>query len=298
MRAAFLLFSLILKKLFLPVLTGWLTAQRVENFSDCPQKKVTKKNRQTQPWCNQQPSQAIRFVCSMDDQASESGGFFCQPHILAWPSPGLSPITQPGSHWAKQGKLSMLAPIYLSNVHFKERDLLFLPLLVIQACTPWCDLDSGHMNQVFPSPNCGKGVVSSHEREKVWPVALQRSSARPARDINTVLKLTFLSPENISSHQGLWICSHCALDSSCHLCTDLLEVFLGKAWLNFWMRQITQILQDKEQDKGKGYSKRSLCFLWTSNTEEVQGQYISPPSSNMHSIYKRKATKKWLTNRV
>lgn len=82
MRAVLLLLSRILQKPFLPVLTARQTAQMVENLSDCPQKEVTKKSRQTRPWCNQQPSQTIRFVCLMDDQALFAASNACFIFII------------------------------------------------------------------------------------------------------------------------------------------------------------------------------------------------------------------------
>lgn len=67
---------------FLPVLTARQTARMVENRSDCPQKEVTRKSRQTQPWRNQQPSQATRFFCVMGDQALFAASNACFIFII------------------------------------------------------------------------------------------------------------------------------------------------------------------------------------------------------------------------
>lgn len=116
------------------------------------------------------------------------------------------------------------------------------------------------VNQVLPSPSCSKGVVSLKRMAK-GTVIFQSSSAGSARDINIGLYLAFLSPENIFSNQGLWVCSNFGLDASCHFCTDVLEVSLGEAWLKFWMGQINQILWEKDRSRAKDREKRhSVSF--------------------------------------
>lgn len=61
--------------------------------------------------CGKEPTQQLCFP----SRSLKGPGPFCQPHVLAWPSPGLTAISEPGSHQAKQDTFSTLAAFSLSS---------------------------------------------------------------------------------------------------------------------------------------------------------------------------------------
>lgn len=180
--------------------------------------------------------------CVFPPAAWESPGPFCQPHVPAWPRPGLAGITQPCFHQRKQGKLSTPAPISLASwLHTKPSRLEETSI-----CAPWCELKGGHES----------GVPFSH----LWPrgcgLPEKKKHGQQCTNVVKLLCYTILFYRRFSflqaifSSQEFWVCSSSALDPRHHLCIAFPEVSLDDACLNFYMGHITQLLWGKGQNKG------------------------------------------------